>query len=633
MFGVVFDTEADSLTPTKFHVLSYWTEDGIKSTPDYQDIRDFFRENNIIVGHNITRWDLPNLKRVVDFDTPDDTLVIDTLALSWYLFPKEDDGETTRRYHGLEEWGEYFGIPKPVIKDWQGLTYEQYRHRCEEDVKINQMLWEKCYKLLKLLYGTDDEIKKFLRYLAFKMDCAREQEESRWKLDAERCRENIVKLEKLQDDKLEELTKCMPRVPIVKTRTKPVRAISKSGVPTKLGEAWYSFLREQGLPPEHSEPVDEIVGTDDPNPGSTTQVKKWLFDLGWKPQTFKKNKKGVPVPQISKLKQDGGGICDSIKELYDREPNLVLLDNLYVLGHRLGILRSFLDDCSDDGYVVARIQGLTNTLRFKHAEVVNLPKVDTPFGEDVRSCLIAPDGYELCGSDMSSLEDRTKQSYMWKYDPEYVKKMMTEDFDPHLDIAVVAKLMTKADSDFYKSFKPAVASTNDHARYKLLKTVRGIEKNTNYAGVYGAGPPRIAETAGISIKEAQAIHKVYWERNWSVKAVANSCKVKTIDGQMWLYNPVSTFWYSLRHEKDRFSTLNQGTGVYCFDTYVSFVRKQRDQLTAQFHDEIVLCVKKGFREEVSKILRTAIKQTNEFLELNRELDIGIDFGDNYGQIH
>jgi hypothetical protein len=35
---------------------------------------------------------------------------------------------------------------------------------------------------------------------------------------------------------------------------------------------------------------------------------------------------------------------------------------------------------------------------------------------------------------------------------------------------------------------------------------------------------------------------------------------------MWLYNPVSKFWYSAIY-KDIFSTLNQGTGVYCFDTW------------------------------------------------------------------
>ena len=43
---------------------------------------------------------------------------------------------------------------------------------------------------------------------------------------------------------------------------------------------------------------------------------------------------------------------------------------------------------------------------------------------------------------MSSLEDRTKQHYMWKHDPEYVKEMQVEDFDPHLALAEFAGALT-----------------------------------------------------------------------------------------------------------------------------------------------------------------------------------------------
>ena len=169
--------------------------------------------------------------------------------------------------------------------------------------------------------------------------------------------------------------------------------------------------------------------------------------------------------------------------------------------------------------------------------------------------------------------------------------------------------------------------------FNRLKTKRGIAKNSNYASVYGAFPPRIAETAGISLKEAEGIHKAYWTRNWSVKRFADSLRVKKVGEDSWLYNPVSGFWYSLRSEKDKFSTCNQSTGVYCFDIWLMFVLEQRDQLTAQFHDEGVWMIKKGNREAMSDILNEAIRETNDYLELNRQLDIGIAFGDNYATIH
>lgn len=100
-----------------------------------------------------------------------------------------------------------------------------------------------------------------------------------------------------------------------------------------------------------------------------------------------------------------------------------------------------------------------------------------------------------------------------------------------------------------------------------------------------------------------------------------------------MFNPVSQLFYSLRHHKDKFSTLNQGTGAYCFDIWIGYVLKEYPKLTAQFHDEGVWSIKKGSEEWFTKILRNSIDKANEFLNLNRQLDIGINFGENYGQIH
>lgn len=626
MFGTVFDIEGDGLEPTKFYVMSASTGDDPSSTNDYDKMRTLLTEQEVLVGHNIARWDLPASEKILGITIPKETLIVDTLALSWYLYPD-------RTKHGLESWGEDFGVPKPVVTDWYNLTYDEYKHRCEEDVKINTMLWKKQYKYLRELYGSHENVLRFLKYLAFKMDCAREQERSRWKLDIERCHSSLEKLEKLREEKFNELRGAMPPVPITVTRNRPKVFRKQDGELSAAGSKWIDLCEKLHVPHDHEGPLVEVTGYDEPNPGSSPQIKHWLDSLGWVPQTFKTNKKGVEVPQINKQKQDGGGVCESVKRLSEKEPAIEVLDNFFVLGHRIGILNGFLSAVSQDGYVSARIQGLTNTLRFKHAEVVNLPKIDAPFGDDIRGALIAPEGYELCGSDMSSLEDRTKQHFMWNYDPDYVTEMMTADFDPHIDIAVVGGLMTKVDADFYKKFQPSIASHDEHTRYKLLKTIRGIAKNTNYACVYGAGPPRIAKTAGISVEEASTLHSAYWSRNWSVRAVANSLRTKTVGHQKWLYNPVSKFWYSLRHDKDKFSTLNQGTGVFCFDVWVGVVRRDRPQLTGQFHDEIILCVKKGFQKETTSWLKKCIEEVNEILNLNRRLDIDVQFGDRYADIH
>jgi hypothetical protein len=118
-----------------------------------------------------------------------------------------------------------------------------------------------------------------------------------------------------------------------------------------------------------------------------------------------------------------------------------------------------------------------------------------------------------------------------------------------------------------------------------------------------------------------------------VREVADNCEVKTVKGTRWLFNPVSKFWYTLRKEHDRFSTLNQSTGVYCFDKWIYHFRKKRSQLTAQFHDEVITQIKKNNREKMIALLQEAIDKVNEEVKLNVTLSIDIKFGDNYGAIH
>src|SRR5690606_26844478 len=168
---------------------------------------------------------------------------------------------------------------------------------------------------------------------------------------------------------------------------------------------------------------------------------------------------------------------------------------------------------------------------------------------------------------------------------------------------------------------------------KSLKPIRHTFKQGNYASQYGAGPARIALTANISEKEAKKIHTAYWKKNWAIKRVAEDQKVINVDGQMWLLNPINGFYYSLRYEKDVFSTLVQGTASYVFDLWVGYIRSERPQLTAQFHDEVVLEIKKGYREKCSSLIQWAIKQVNSQLKLNRRLDVDIQFSSNYSEIH
>ena len=102
---------------------------------------------------------------------------------------------------------------------------------------------------------------------------------------------------------------------------------------------------------------------------------------------------------------------------------------------------------------------------------------------------------------------------------------------------------------------------------------------------------------------------------------------------MWVQNPVSKFWHSLRYEKDVFSTLNQSTGAYCFDKWVAYYRTCRGNIIGQFHDESINVVKEGDQDVHSNTLTWAIEKLNKELKLNVDLGIDIQYGQRYSDVH
>jgi transposase len=611
----VFDIETDGLLDelTKIHVLSY-SYDGkdVVSTGDYDEMREFFKTHHYLIGHNIIRFDIPAVEKVLGIKVK--ARLVDTLAISWYL-------HHDRLKHGLEWYGVDYGIPKPVIKDWNSLTYEDYANRCQEDVKINSRLWRDLWHKLNKLYQDESEMDSLIDYLSFKLDCAREQEDLRWKLDVDKAQEAYDEIIRLKEEKVEQLADAMPKKALTRVATQPKVMHKKDGELSSHGEKWIALCAENKMPIS-AKSLTVQTGEERGNPNSNDQVKDWLYSLGWKPRTYKfiRDKKTGDERQIEQVRNDGD-LCKSVKELVSMDPAVDLLDGLTVLTHRAGILKSFLD-CHVDGYLQATVAGLTNTFRFKHMKpLVNLPSVDKPYGDVIRGCLTCPEGYVLAGADMTSLEDTTKRHYMKPLDPDYVEQMSKEGFDPHLDLALHAGVISQEDIDKHNSGE------------RSLKALRKNYKVVNYSSIYGVGAPKLARETGMSKSEAKTLLDAFWSRNWAIEKVASTLQVRELFGGMWLKNPVSGFWYSLRSDKDRFSTLNQGTGVYCFDTWVAVCRKNGIKSVGQFHDEIIALVKEGDEGNVEKIMHDAAVILNKRVKLNVPLGTDVQFGKTYADIH
>ena len=609
----VFDIETDGLDPTLIHVVS-WSDDGgdIQSTHNYDEMRDFFLSRETLIGHNIVRYDIPAVENILNIKVT--ARLIDTLPLAWFI-------DHNKHLHGLAVYGELYGVPKPEIDDWVGLSPDEYKHRCQEDVKINNRLWRDLNLKLNKLYSDASDKDRFIDYLTFKMQCANEQETLRWKLDVEKAKAHLEEWEVLKAEKIELLADAMPKRTLTAVRNRPKVMEKKDGSISSHGERWVELCREQKQP-QTTQALTVKIGEERANPNSVAQVKEWLFSLGWEPRTFKfmRDKVTGDTRELEQIREDGE-LCDSVKGLSKEEPAINLLEGLSVLTHRIGVLKGMVS-LNEDGYVQATIAGLTNTLRFRHAKpLVNLPAIDKLYGAEIRGCLTCPEGYTLCGADMTSLEDTTKRHYMKPLDPAYIEEMSKEGFDPHLDLAKHAGVITQDDIDKHNSGE------------RSLKALRKNYKVVNYSATYGVGATTLSRSTGMAVKEAQKLLDAFWSRNWSVEKVASTVRTRELFGSMWLYNPVSRFWYSLRSEKDRFSTLNQGTGVFCFDSWVAICRKNGIKTIGQFHDEIIAIVKSGEEGTIKSTMERAIEKLNDKLNLNVPLGVDAQFGKTYADIH
>lgn len=171
---IVFDIEADGLldTITRVHCLvakdidsgriyRFFDGDISKGRGKFdlylKDIPRIFSVAELVIGHNIIRYDLQVLKLFYDIDPSFE--IRDTYIWSKALNPDREIpaacpptlfNPITGKHekigpHSLAAWGYRVGRGKPEYFDWDEFD-EQMLFRCQEDVEINELTY---YELLK----------------------------------------------------------------------------------------------------------------------------------------------------------------------------------------------------------------------------------------------------------------------------------------------------------------------------------------------------------------------------------------------------------------------------------------------------------------------------------------------------
>ena len=366
-------------------------------TPSNEDAIKLLEEAELIVGHNIIKFDIPVLEKLHSatfrgkiFDTLVGTrLVFADIKESDFSkkdFPKDCIGK-----HSLKAWGNRIGEYKEQIEtDWQTFTPEMLEY-CKQDTEVT-------YKLYKVLeekgYSQEAmDLEHEVASLIFK------QEQHGFTFDREKAEALSVKLKARQAELAEELQGVFE--PIVTERWS-----------TKTGKR----LKDQ---------VTVF------NPSSRHHVAQRLKDkYGWEAKEFTSDGKAKLDDSIlSKLPYPEAKILCETFLLTKRIAQIATGSQAWLKHERNGKIHG---TCNTNSCVTSRASHSFPNL----GQVVS---TSAPYGKECRELFTVPEGKRLVGIDVSSLEVMMLCHFMSKFDNGAYTKVALEG-DIHTETQKLAGL-------------------------------------------------------------------------------------------------------------------------------------------------------------------------------------------------
>jgi len=531
-FDLVGDFEADSLDPTKVHVAafrSYPYGDWFLFEQEecYGDeIRLLLKRCRKLIGHNFVSFDLRLIiHRFIDKTFPL-SKIYDTYIISKMMLFDRPGG------HGLESWGEYFGVPKPPITDWTVFTPEMV-HRVKQDVEINCRLYE---KILREFKSSDKSVKlehevqwylDDMRAYGFWFDLPRADE-----IYSKVC----VEEEKLVRQLREDFGKQSIPTAVTRLRYKKVtrKFVDETGQPIRVRNEKGRLVNktetvmEKTILTKKKIPLDNVWGDFSPiewgefNPGSPQQVKEKLENCGWNPTVFRKPTKIM----LSKGITRGAPIIsdeENLKTIPDNAP-----DSIKKIGHYLIVrnrklrMEEWFGSLQKDQRMHGRIQGIgARTHRCSHAvpNMANVPSASGYLGQDYRGVWGVPpvsiikkgiyddiyktrDERRLIGCDAAGIQLRILCHYL--DDPEYTRQVVSGDIHSYNMFAagIDPKNAKIKEEKILKLFgrMPSIEEALENRWGKeegFEWQGREVSKTFIYAYLLGAGNPKLFSITGI----------------------------------------------------------------------------------------------------------------------------------------
>ena len=325
------------------------------------------------------------------------------------------------------------------------------------------------------------------------------------------------------------------------------------------------------------------------NPSSRQHIQKCLVEkYAWKPQVWTANGQAQ--------------IDDEVLGALDY-PEAKRLAELFLISKRIGMLAegsgAWLKKVDADGRIRHTIiSGSTISGRASHRgpNLAQVPSVGSPYGKECRSLFGVPDGWYLCGSDLSGLELRCLAHYL-DDGGEYARQILEGDIHTY-------------------NQKAAGLATRNQAKTFI------------YATMYGAGAALIGQIAGGSSGEGAKLKKAFETGipafgvlRSNIERAAKRGFLKGLDGRH-LY---------LRSAHNGLSQLLQGSGAVLCKKWVELVdheitkQHQGDAyIVGWIHDEIqIACRTEEVGHNVGNIAGRMAEQSG--VSFNTKIPIAAEY--------
>ena len=614
---VVFDLEFNGL----YETLDKWwcgvfedlaTGQVVEFRPNQaEQMLDYMDSVPHLCGHNVISFDFPALKKVFGYEYKGQ--VTDTFILSQLANPDRLGG------HSVDNWGKVLGKDQKVEhEDWTQFS-EAMMIRCRTDTRIQCNIYRALQKELQPNKQVGIDWSESIA-LEHRVASIIEQQEH---YGAPFNTKKAIEYEKLLSELLESIegdVQSILGLQVVKSKAPLKRIFKKDGSYHNNIADWFpdQLLEDRAISGSFSKVEFRQI-----KPSMYQAVKERYIQLGWIPTAF--TEKGSPkTPTVEEL-----------EEFANRSGHekLKTIAKYGSIANRRNILRSWILVAESNGnrLPAGAFTNGTNTGRFRHTTVVNVPRAsskdgkliwypdeqDSFFGTEMRSLFYSDDDdYVIVGADAAGLELRCLAHYMG--DQEFTDVLLNGDIH----------------TLFWEK-----------AGGKVFINSRQDMKTTTYAWLYGAGVYKLgttctAKTGSDYIAYGKAIEsnlmKGLPKLNDLVTTVKRASKrgfLRGLDGRK-IYMRRSG---PKVQENKALNTLLQSTGSIIMKKFNVELMDNIDGLRVHqilsMHDELQFKCHKDDVKSLLTAIDNAIIKVFKHYNFNLPLEMDSQVGNNWAETH